>query len=100
MVLPPEAKNIYLFKPHPSPVREESLCGFCLLCLQFGDWVFVFSVSLVLFSTLFPGGAAEIDSFGSADPPGLWLPKTVLSWKGLDRGRFFPEFLDYVQGSR
>ena len=61
----------YLFKPHPSPVREESLCGFCLLCLQFGDWVFVFSVSLVLFSTLFPGGAAEIDSFGSADPPGL-----------------------------
>ena len=63
-----------------------------------GIGFFVFSVSLVLFSTLFPGGAAEIDSFGSADPPGLRLPCRPISERiGLGEG--FPVILVNVWGS-
>ena len=58
------------------------------LCLTSGDWAFVFSVSLVLFSTLFPGGAAEIDSFGSADPLGLLAFPPSCLWGDQTGGGF------------
>ena len=67
----PRGEEYLFIQTSPEPRSGRVSLRFLPLVPSVGDWVFVFSVSLVLFSTLSPGGAAEIDSFGSADPPGL-----------------------------
>ena len=97
----PEAKDINLFKPHPELlVREEPLCGCYPLCLQLRDWVLWFFQCPLFYFLPFPWWYCRGWLLWFCRPPGSMASQDRPIWGGLDRGRFFPEFLDCVQGYR
>ena len=96
--LPPEVKNIYLFKPHPSLRSGRVSLRFLPRVPSFGDWVFVFSVSLVLFSTLSLVVLQRLTPLVLQIPLGYWLSFLPVS-VGFRPGEVFPSDPDLVRGS-
>ena len=65
---------------------------------SFGDWVFVFSVSLVLFSTLFSLVLQRLTPLVLQIPSVYWLSLRPVS-EGIGLGEGFPVILVNVRGS-
>ena len=91
-------KNIYLFKPHPSLRSGRVSLRFLPRVPSFGDWVFVFSVSLVLFSTLSLVVLQRLTPLVLQIPLGYWLSFLPVS-VGFRPGEVFPGDPDLVRGS-